>query len=160
MPRRTRRKAAQASKDRFAHPKYVLAQVSEALKESMGFVSIAAKRLGCERQTIYTWMEKHKELKQIREDAEDMSLDEAEVVLKTMIRAQNFPAVRFYLITKGRKRGYIERVEHTGAEGGPIEVADRSATIAWFAAQLTRRADARAANGADRADEHGQVGRA
>jgi len=35
--------------------------------------------------------------------------------------------IKFYLRTKGKGRGYVEKAEyeHTGKDGGPIEISDQ-----------------------------------
>ena len=55
-----------------------------------------------------------------REQVDDLSnvvLDFAESQLHKQIQAGNTTATIFYLKTKGKGRGYIERTEYTGKDG-------------------------------------------
>jgi hypothetical protein len=63
-------------------------------------------------------------------DIENIALDFAESQLHQQIGNNNTTATIFYLKTKGKKRGYIERQEITGADGIPnnfqIEIIDKT----------------------------------
>ena len=48
------------------------------------------------------------------------NLDFAETMLMKHIREGDTTSLIFYLKTKGRERGYVERVEATGANGSPL----------------------------------------
>ena len=54
----------------------------------------------------------------------------AESQLHKQILDNSVPATIFYLKTKGKKRGYIERQEITGADGVPtnfqVEIIDKT----------------------------------
>jgi len=59
-----------------------------------------------------------------------------------MIRAEVLPnlgAICFLLKTKGKHLGFTERTEVTGADGGPIDIADAKASLASKLAQLRSR---------------------
>ena len=62
-------------------------------------------------------------------EIENVALDFAESQLHKQISENSTAATIFYLKTKGKKRGYIERQEITGAEGMPtnfqIEIIKR-----------------------------------
>ena len=49
-------------------------------------------------------------------------LDTAENNLFQAINAKDLDAIKWFLSRKGRSRGYADRTEHTGKDGGPIEV--------------------------------------
>jgi hypothetical protein len=157
---RSRRGKGSKKVDRYSHPRYTIKQIATALKENLGFISVAARKLGCERQTIYNAIERHPELAAIRSDAKELDLDETELILKQLIRDKHFPAVRFKLLTRGRERGYVERVEHTGAEGGPIEIADRQQTLAELDKRMVRLAIAKGEKAGTESTDNGPVGRA
>lgn len=57
-------------------------------------------------------------------DIEEENLDIAEEGLLSLVKSDNenirLKACEIMLKTKGKKRGYIERQELTGADGGPI----------------------------------------
>ena len=77
----------------------------------MGVVTIACKKLGLPRSTFYKWLkEDQKFAKEVR-DIENIALDFAESQLHNQIEDGNTSATIFYLKTKGKKRGYIERSE-------------------------------------------------
>jgi hypothetical protein len=62
-------------------------------------------------------------------EIENVALDFAESQLHKQISENSTAATIFYLKTKGKKRGYIERQEITGADGMPskfeIEIIKR-----------------------------------
>ena len=82
----------------------------EALTKSLGIVTIACKDVDIARQTHYRWMQEDEKYKQDVEDVADIALDFAESKLHKQIDKEDTTATIFYLKTKGRKRGYIERV--------------------------------------------------
>lgn len=77
-----------------------------------------ARTLGMSHQNIYVLMKSRPELKRMMEEAEDMRIDVAENQLYDLIEKQkNLKAIKFFLETKGRKRGYGQRIEVSN-EGG------------------------------------------
>tara|TARA_R110000796_G_scaffold27008_3_gene74630 strand:+ start:1992 stop:2351 length:360 start_codon:yes stop_codon:yes gene_type:complete len=86
-------------------------QIIEALEKSGGIILSAANKLGCSRQTIYSRMEKSTEIKEAKLSAEESGLDLAETKLMNNIRSGDNTCIIFYLKTKGKRRGYIERQE-------------------------------------------------
>lgn len=91
--------------------KYTLPQLIQALKLSGGMISVAAEKLSCSRQTIYSYLEKYPELREAKEDIEDKMLDLVEAKLISKINEGDMTGIIFYLKTKGKRRGYIERTE-------------------------------------------------
>ena len=97
----------------------------EALEKSLGVVTTACKQAGITRRTYYDWIAKDKAFKNAVDDIGNVALDFAESKLHSLIRDENPTAIIFYLKTKGKKRGYIERQEI--AHDGSIE----SMLIEW-----------------------------
>jgi hypothetical protein len=85
----------------------------EALKKSLGIVTTACKEVGIERQTHYNWLKDDPEYKAQVESLDDMVLDFAESKLHQSINNGSDTATIFFLKTKGKKRGYIEKQEIT-----------------------------------------------
>lgn len=81
-----------------------------ALEQSLGIVSTAAKAAGISRDTHYHWYNTDENYKNEVESLSDIALDYAESHLFKAIGNGNITAVIFYLKTKGRSRGYIERI--------------------------------------------------
>lgn len=100
--------------------------VAEALKRNGGIMSAAAAQLGVTRQTIYQWTLAQPQLRQVIAEARELTLDLAEGKLLQAIRNDNLTATIFFLKCHGKARGYVERQEHTGPGGGPINVVDLS----------------------------------
>lgn len=88
----------------------------EALEKSLGVVSTAAKIVGINRSTHYDWLANDEEYAQAVSDIENVALDFAESKLFKNIEKAKEASVFFYLKTKGKKRGYIERqeIQHEG----------------------------------------------
>ena len=96
-------------------------EIEKALSVSRGLKGPAAQSLGVTWQAVHNRVKKserlQEHLKQIRED----SLDYVEGKLFENIDEGNTSSIIFYLKCQGISRGYVERVETTGADGGAIE---------------------------------------
>lgn len=112
----------------------------EALKKSLGIVSTACESVEISRQTHYRWLTEDPEYKEQVEDVAEMAIDFVESKLHEKITgiqmvkhheeadvyyelAPSDTAIIFFLKTKAKKRGYIERseidqkTEHSGVIG-------------------------------------------
>jgi hypothetical protein len=83
----------------------------DALEKSLGVVTTACKTVGIHRSTFYDWYNADAKFREEVDAISDMALDFAETQLHKQIRDGSVPATIFYLKTKGKKRGYIERAE-------------------------------------------------
>lgn len=83
----------------------------EALEKSLGIVTTACKQVGIHRSTHYEWYKTDDKYKQEVDDISDVTLDFAESQLHKQINEGNTSATIFFLKTKGKKRGYIEKNE-------------------------------------------------
>jgi hypothetical protein len=97
-------------------------RAAAAIKGSKGFITTIAKRLKCSRPTVYRLLEEYPELKQALTDERETQTDHVESKLFDQINQGNITAIIFYLKTQAKHRGYIERQELTGADGGPINL--------------------------------------
>ena len=93
--------------------------IIEALEKSLGVVTTACKVVGIGRTQFYQWLKDDKGFAQEVDDIQNIALDFAESQLHKQIGDGSTAATIFYLKTKGKKRGYIERQEITGADGMP-----------------------------------------
>ena len=82
-----------------------------ALEQSLGIVTAAAKSVGIDRTTHYLWLKDDQEYKSAVDSIQDITLDFAESQLHKQIKDGEVTSTIFYLKTKGKKRGYVERVE-------------------------------------------------
>ena len=105
----------------------------QAYKDSFGNITVATKNIGVTRQTYYDWLKSDEEFKAAIEaiEPDDLIVDFAENALMKKISKGDTTAIIFTLKTKGKKRGYVERQEVTGAdnEAIKIEVDFKNATI-------------------------------
>lgn len=112
----------------------------KALKKTKGMVSVAAESVNIARTTHYLWMDNDPEYKEAVKAIDEAAIDFAESKLFELIDGArkevitqdgiqvikdtpNPTATIFYLKTKAKHRGYVERQEITGADGGPVIVA-------------------------------------
>ena len=83
----------------------------ESLEKSLGVVTTACKSAGCSRETFYKYCKDDQDFKDKVEDIANVTLDFAESQLHKQIMDGNTSATIFYLKTKGKNRGYVERSE-------------------------------------------------
>jgi aspartate ammonia-lyase len=92
-------------------------KIIEALEKSFGIVTTACRTIGIGRTQFYQWLKDDAEFKKKVNDLQNVTLDMAESQLHKQILKGNTTATIFYLKTKGKKRGYVERQEITGVDG-------------------------------------------
>jgi hypothetical protein len=115
------------------------AKMVQALAQTYGRVTDAAKIVDIDRTTHYRWLKEDEEYKAAVESVGEVALDFVEGKLFELIEGAerevmteagpimlketpNPTACIFYLKTKGKKRGYVERQEITGADGGAVTI--------------------------------------
>ena len=101
---------------------YTTEQIIQALRDSNGLVSFAARRLGCSPNTIYNRAKRVQAVQQVINDSRDELVDIGEAKLRTLLLDGDTWAVGYVLRTLGKDRGYTERHEVTGADGNAIEI--------------------------------------
>lgn len=112
------------------------ADVIAAIQSSQGLIAGAARRLGVPRRTLQGWIAARPDLQAEVSDQRETLLDRLEgVAFNRAIEEQDGEMTRYLLRTVGRARGYGDRTEITGADGGPIEV-DIGAVLADRLARL------------------------
>lgn len=105
-------------------------EILEALEKHNGIVTVACNSIGMARSTYYLWLKEDAEFKAAVDEIQDVALDYVESKLFQKIEGVQVKrgetedgedivydvppsdtAIIFYLKTKGKKRGYIERQE-------------------------------------------------
>ena len=95
----------------------------QALENSLGVVTIACKKLDLPRSTFYKWLKEDKKFAKQVKEIDNIALDFVESKLHNQIEKGNTSATIFYLKTKGKKRGYIEKSELDITSGDePIKI--------------------------------------
>lgn len=97
-------------------------QVIDAIPGTGGIMELVAKNLGCDRATVWRYSKRYATVQQALVQADESVTDLAEAKAIKLINAEHWPAIMHRLSTKGKGRGYTERHEVTGAEGGPLAV--------------------------------------
>lgn len=86
-------------------------KVAEVYAKKGGNKSATAKALQISRTTLDTWRKENQELDMAMSEVEESLIDFSESKLIEQINAGNLTAIIFYLKTKGKKRGYVEKNE-------------------------------------------------
>lgn len=106
--------------------------VVATLIKTRGHVQMAARALGVNQKTIYRRVGRAR-IEQIRAEALEQDLDFAETKLQTMIRDGDWRALRFFLLTKGKHRGY------QFGRKDEVQSVTISATLSEVLAELEKR---------------------
>lgn len=93
-------------------------QITEAIKGSGGIMSTIADRMGVSWYTAQKFVQRNEVTKQAYEDEKETMLDMVESKAIDAIRANDAQMIRYYLSTKGKKRGFTEKqeIEHSGTQ--------------------------------------------
>lgn len=83
----------------------------EALEKSLGVITTACKAVGVNRSTYYDYYNNDEEFRKEVDTLSDVAVDFAESQLHKQINEGSTAATIFYLKTKGKSRGYVERQE-------------------------------------------------
>ena len=112
----------------------------KALESTLGVVTSACEVVGIDRRTHYRWINEDEAYRVQVESLTDLAVDFAESQLFELIKgahrevstpdgeviriqdAPNTSATIFYLKTRGKKRGYVERTELAGVNDAPIQI--------------------------------------
>lgn len=87
--------------------------IIDALEKTHGNISAAARSIGASRTTVHNRINKSDKVKEAYDSVNESNLDLAENELMELVRDGNFRAIKFYLRTKGRTRGYGDRMDIT-----------------------------------------------
>lgn len=95
----------------------------EALKSTMGNITAACSAAGVNRQHFYTWRDNDPDFEQEVKNISESAIDMGETALMKQIQDGNTACIIFFLKTRGKERGYVERMEHDhrGKDGGAIQ---------------------------------------
>jgi|TARA_R110001592_G_scaffold355856_1_gene656984 hypothetical protein len=97
--------------------------ILKALESSLGVVTVACKSADIPRSTFYKWLKEDEEFAKDVRDIENIALDFGESQLHKQIGDGNTSATIFFLKTKGKRRGYVERSELDLSSGDePIKI--------------------------------------
>jgi len=83
----------------------------EALEKSLGVVTTACRNAKVDRSTFYKYVNDDEGFAKSVKDVENVALDFVESKLHEQINGGVPSSTIFYLKTKGKKRGYVEREE-------------------------------------------------
>ena len=86
--------------------KFTVNQFLKAINGSGGVKSDIAKRLKCARPTVNRYLKENEELYDAWESELESALDLGESSLLALVKAKDFNAIKFFLTTKGKERGY------------------------------------------------------
>jgi len=97
----------------------------ETLQKCLGIVTTACLKVGLNRSTHYDWLKDDPDYKARVDAVDDLVIDFAESQLHKSIQNGSDTATIFFLKTKGKKRGYVERSETIQTNiNTDIEVSD------------------------------------
>ena len=83
----------------------------KALESSLGIVTVACKSADVPRSTYYKWLNEDEEFAKQVKEIENIALDFGESQLHKQIGNGSTSATIFFLKTKGKRRGYVEKSE-------------------------------------------------
>lgn len=103
--------------------KFTPEQVIGALHETKGMTTLAARRLGCDFVTLQRYVRVYPAVARALKEEHENAGDVVELALwDEAVNKRNTAALIFLAKTKYKERGYVERQEVTGANGGALRL--------------------------------------
>lgn len=99
----------------------------ETLSSAMGIVSVACKKAKIGRTTYYRWLNENSVFKELVDEVNEETIDGVESKLLSAISQNNITGIIFYLKTKAKHRGYVEKFEQEVSVNPFIELMKASA---------------------------------
>lgn len=100
------------------YTKAFLAEIVETYRKSLGNMTLTCKQMNIPPKMVYEYMEKTPEFKEEMNAIRDgEAVDFVESKLMQNIKDGDTTSIIFFLKTRGKKRGYSERLEVTGSDG-------------------------------------------
>lgn len=101
---------------------HTVEQVIESVHKCHGLLAAVARDLSISRQTAYRYTKNYPTVAAAVHDEREEMIDIAEKGLVQAVQRGNIVAIMFLLKTIGKERGYVDRQEVTGADGGPVTI--------------------------------------
>jgi len=98
------------------------AALIEVLSANDGNMAAAGRYFGCSRQVVWQYVDKDPKLRELCAELSESFTDECEAQLFEKIREGDTACIIFYMKTRGRDRGYSERLELMPLAPQQIEV--------------------------------------
>lgn len=95
----------------------------EVFEKNACNIKQTCKKVNIDRQTYYNWMSSNSTFKKAINDCQEGLIDFAETKLMEKIKDGDTTANIFFLKTKGKGRGYVEKVEQVLSGSLGIEKA-------------------------------------
>lgn len=83
----------------------------ELLRKSMGTVSVVCEKIGISRQTFYKWRQTDPAFDAEVNEINEQTLDFVESQMFNGIKEGNAKLIMFYLMNKGKSRGYSQKLD-------------------------------------------------
>ena len=102
--------------------------VAEALRKYRGNMAAVGRKFGVTRSAVWRFVDSHPDLKATLEECRESMKDTAESALYKAIKRGAGWAVRFYLVTQARDRGYGDKPDDPAdkaTNGVPVELVTR-----------------------------------
>lgn len=93
----------------------------QALRKSLGIVSTACRMTGISVNTYKEWLSNDEWFRSRVDDVDALVLDFAETKLHELIAKGNVASTIFFLKTRAKHRGYVERIETVASEDESVK---------------------------------------
>jgi hypothetical protein len=97
-----------------------------ALEQTLGVVSSACQKARISRDTHYRWLKEDDHYREKAEELAEVAIDFVEGQLLKQIKEGSIAGIIFYLKTKGKRRGYSEKVD---TKPEPLEIIVREQLV-------------------------------
>lgn len=115
-----------ANKNQFTAEQFI-----KAIPGTGGIITAIARKVDCDWYTAKKYITQFPTVTRAYDAEKEMVKDTIEVSLITQAKAGEGWAVKYYLSTQAKDRGYVERqqVEHSGKDGSDLKIVIEYADI-------------------------------